>query len=79
MTAKPVKRDKVDATLAAAAKAFNEAHRGHHAFSPIWEVRDHPSCNWSSTYACRGSQISLSEMRAALQRVQEKYPIVTFD
>lgn len=78
MPAEPVSPSKVEARLAAEAGAFNATHRGSHSFGPIWEEPDNPACNWSSTLSCRGSKVALSEMRVALERVQEKYPIVDF-
>jgi hypothetical protein len=35
-------------------------------------------CNWVATYSATGSRLSLSEMRAALERVQAELPVVDF-
>ena len=78
MPAHSVSKAIIEARLAEEARRFDAAHPGSHCFGPIWEEPDNPHCNWSSTLSCRGSRTSLSDMREALERVQEKYPIVDF-
>jgi hypothetical protein len=72
---KPGSRAKVQTRLEAEAGAFNASHRGFHKFSPIWQVDD-PVCNWTASFETRGSSLSLSELRAVLERVQARMPLV---
>lgn len=68
----------MQARLEAEAGRLTAAHRGHHSFSPIWQVDD-AECNWTASFEARGSKVPLSELRAALERVQAKMPLVDFD
>lgn len=78
MPAHAVSKAIIEARLAEEARRFDAAHPGSHSFGPIWEEPGNSHCNWSSTLSCRGSRISLSKMREALERVQQEYPIVEF-
>ena len=71
-------RGKVQAALRAESKRFDGKHRGVNVFSPIWEEADVPGCNWSASFQVIGSGLDLSEMRAALERVQSRMPTVKF-
>jgi len=77
MTA-PVTRAKVEAALRAEAKKLDAKHRGAHSFTPIWQCDEALGCNWSANYRASGSSVPLSDMRAALERVQAKMPRVSF-
>lgn len=73
-----VTRGRVQAALRAEAKRFDGKHRGVHVFSPIWKDAGIPGCNWSASFQVIGSGLDLGEMRAALERVQARMPIVKF-
>jgi hypothetical protein len=68
---------KVNAALQTAAAKLDRVNRGVHIFGPIFPM-ELPGCNWSSSFQTRGSSLPLDDMRAALERVQAKYPVVEF-
>jgi hypothetical protein len=74
----PATRSEVEQALAAEARALDATCRGTHVFEGLYPVARR-RCNWSATYHVRGSALPLAEMRAALERVQARMPIVTFE
>jgi len=70
---------KVQAALRAEGRKLDAKHRGSHVFTPIWACDDVGGCNWTTNYRVTGSSLDLGELRATLERVQAKMPIVEFD
>jgi hypothetical protein len=68
-------RRQVEAALKAEARKLNEANRGTHVFDPIQRTLG-TRCNWTATYRATGSKVPLDELEAALERVQEMFPMV---
>jgi hypothetical protein len=68
---------KVQAALRAESTKIDRAHRGVHVFDPI-QPSGLIGCNWTSNFRCIGSSVPLDDMRAALERVQARYPVVEF-
>jgi hypothetical protein len=74
----PATPAEVEAALAAEARALDATGRGTHVFEGIHPVANR-RCNWSATYHKRGGALPLTEMRAALARVQARMPFVSFE
>jgi hypothetical protein len=75
----PVTPPEVEQALAAEARALDATCRGTHVFEGIYPVANR-RCNWSVTYHKRGGgALPLAEMRAAVERVQARMPIVNFE
>jgi hypothetical protein len=72
-------RKQVEAALARESAQFDKSHRGVHRFGPIWQANNGSGCNWSSTPHLIGSKLPLDDMRDALERVQARFPVATFD
>lgn len=70
-------RKQVEAALSREAAKLDNAHAGTHCFGPIQRTLG-TRCNWTSTYHAIGSRLPLDDLEAALERVQERFPVVTF-
>jgi hypothetical protein len=70
-------RKQVEAALARESAKFDKSHRGAHRFGPIQRTLG-TRCNWTSTYHAVGSRLPLDDLEAALERVQARFPMVTF-
>ena len=68
---------KVTAALRAEGKKLDRANRGTHVFDAI-QPSGQKGCNWTANFRAIGSSAPLDDLRAALERVQAKYPVVDF-